>query len=197
MEEDRSAPAAAAGAGRADDFEAFDEWASRQRRRATLDGAWRVEVTERVVRGSTIRSVTTWHDNVKQAGTPLRRAGERGKGTTGRSRVQQDASAPNPPRQTARKRRSALRSAAHHRKVRLRLLGCMTAVRFLVRMSSLAAAARAMREALLPSKRRHSPPPPDSCCASDGSSAALQPPPKRLEIGWLRRALLRVSSGDG
>jgi hypothetical protein len=41
--------------------EAFDAWASRQRRRATRDGAWKVEVSERVVHGALIRSVSSWH----------------------------------------------------------------------------------------------------------------------------------------
>ena len=70
----REAPAAAAGAACGVNAEAFEEWASRQRRRAALDGAWKVEVTERmVVGGGTIRSVATWHDNAKHGRTPVRR----------------------------------------------------------------------------------------------------------------------------
>ena len=47
-----SASAAAAGVACGAEVEQFDEWASRQRQRATRDGAWKVEVTERVVDGA-------------------------------------------------------------------------------------------------------------------------------------------------
>ena len=197
MEEERTAPAAAAGAGRADDVEPFEQWASTQRRRATRDGAWKVEVTERMVCGSIIRSVTSWHDSAKQIGTPVRRACQPSKVVSGRPESQQDTCSPHPPRQTARQRRSALRSAAHHRKVRLRLLGHLTAVRFVVRMSRLAAAAHAFREAPSPGKRRHSPPPLVLGCLDGDDDAALPPCPKRLEAGWLSRALFRVGFSDG
>ena len=55
MERTDSTPAAAAG-GACEQREAvpFDEWASVQRRRAALDGAWKVEVSERVVNGNNL-----------------------------------------------------------------------------------------------------------------------------------------------
>ena len=49
----------------------FDEWAFVQRRQAALDGAWKVEVSERVMHDRTIRSVTSWHSDAKQLSTPL------------------------------------------------------------------------------------------------------------------------------
>ena len=53
-------------------LEAFDAWASRNRRRAALDGAWRVEVSERVQRDAVTRSVTSWHDRAQQQPQPSR-----------------------------------------------------------------------------------------------------------------------------
>jgi hypothetical protein len=53
-------------------LEAFDAWASRNRRRATLDGAWRVEVSERVQRDAVTRTVTSWHDRAQQQPQPSR-----------------------------------------------------------------------------------------------------------------------------
>ena len=197
MQRERMAPADAAGAGCAADIEPFEEWASRQRRRAALDGAWRVEVSERLVHGNAIRFVTSWHDNAKLRGAPLRRAQQQGRDVSARPGMQPGASAPDPQRQTARQRRSSLRSAAHHRKVRLRLRGGLLAVRFLVRLSRLTAAARALRDAPSPGKRRHSPPPPDLGFTGSRDDAALPPPPKRPEAGWLWRTFSRVRSGEG
>ena len=193
---ERSATAAAAGAGRANDVEPFELWASRQRRRAALDGAWKVEVSERMMGTGVIRSVTSWHNNAKQQGTPMRRAEQRGSDVADRPGTQPDASTPHPQRQTARHRRSALRSAAHHRKVRLRLLAHLLAVRFLVRLSRLTAAARALRDAPSPGKRCHSPPPAPLGPTSGSVDAALPPPPKRHEVGWRRRALSLVGFGE-
>ena len=166
--------AAAAGADRMREVEPFERWASVQRRRAALDGAWKVEVTERVVHGNIIRSVTSWHGAAKHSGTPLRRTERQGSSMSDRPGAQQAASAPHPLRQTARQRRSALRSAAHHRKVHLRLLGHFLAVRFLVRLSRLTAAVRALRDAPSPGKRggRHAWPHGD-CSRGDGEGGRL------------------------
>ena len=199
----REAPAAAAGAACGVNAEAFEEWASRQRRRAALDGAWKVEVTERmVVGGGTIRSVATWHDNAKHGRTPVRRTHMHGNGVSSQPPQQQDAPRDQhaaPTRQSSRQQRSNLRSAAHHKEVRWRVLRrCLLAVRFLARLSRLTAKARVLRDELSPGKRRHSPPPPEAICqpirlwAPD--SVALPPPPKRAEpqTSWLERALSRV-----
>jgi hypothetical protein len=197
-----AAPAAAAVAAHGADAEVFEEWASRQRRRAADDGAWKVEVTERVVDGNIIRSVASWHDNAVHAGrTPMRRAQQHGN-TPARPPQQQAASRgqrAGPTRQSSRQRRSMLRSAAHHRKVRWRALRrSLLAVRFLVRLSRLTTNARALREEPSPGKRRHSPPPPESTCGPirlwAPDSVALPPPPKRAQpqTSWLERALSRV-----
>ena len=78
MDGEREAKAAAAGAAHMPEAEPFDQWASRQCRRAALDGAWKVEVSERVVGGTIMRSVASWHYNAKQLDAPLRRAEQRG-----------------------------------------------------------------------------------------------------------------------
>ena len=197
MGAERTTTAAAAGVACDGEVEPFEQWASTQRRRATRDGAWKVEVTERVVGGTITRSVASWHDNAKQQGAPLRRPEQQGSDAPVRSGVQQAASSSRSQRQTARQRRSALRSAAHHRKVRLRLLGYLHAVRSLVRMSRLAATTRAIRDVSSPGKRRHSPPPAAMGLNGDNVDAASPPPPKRLEVGWGRRALSFVGFGKG
>ena len=203
---ERTAPAAAAGAAAAvAPIEPFETWASTQRRRATLDGAWKVVVTERVVDGTTTRSVASWHDNAKQPGTPVRRAQQHGNDASGRLPQQQDASRDQPAapaRQSSRQRRSASRSAVHHRwKKRLRVLRkvqLLLAVRCLVRLSRLTAKGLALRDVSSPGKRRHSPPPPEATCGPirlwAPDSVALPPPPKRAEpqTSWLERTLLRV-----
>ena len=139
----RSAPAAAAGAGCSDESEPFVSWASTQRRRAALDGAWRVEVAERFVHGVRVRSVTSWHNVQQQHASSRRVRPQRGVSAGSDARP---AAGEHPQRQTARQRRSALRSAAHHKRVRLRALRShLLAVRFLVRLLRLSKAARALR----------------------------------------------------
>jgi len=142
-------PSAAAGVSSEADAESFAAWASTQRRRAALDGAWKVEVSERVVNGTTIRSVASWHDAAKQVGTSSRRAPQQGTDVPARPEQSSTRSATDelrPQRLTARQRRSALRSATHHRLMRLRVLRVhLLAVRFLVRLSHLSAATRALR----------------------------------------------------
>ena len=135
--------------------ELFVKWVSAHRRRAALDGAWKIEVSERVVNGTATRFITTWHDrNIKPQTTPLRRGRQQGGDVPVRSE-EPVASSIRPQRLSARKRRSALRSATHHKKVRLRALRShLLAVRFLVRLSRLTVAARAFRDAPSPGKRR-------------------------------------------
>jgi hypothetical protein len=198
-----AAPAAAAGAAHGAEAEAFEDWASRQRRRAARDGAWKVEVTERVVDGNITRSVASWHDNTVQTGrAPLRRSRQHGRGTPARRPQQQVASRdqqPVPTQQSSRQRRSNLRSVAHHRKARWRALRrCLLAVRFLARLSRLTAIARALRDEPSPGKRRRSPLPPETACGPirlwTPDSLVLPPPPKRAESqgSWFERALSRV-----
>ena len=199
---EQTATADAAGAGGTGFCEPFEEWASTQRRRAALDGAWKIEVTERVVHGSTIRSVTSWHDKAKQHRSPSRRAEQLEVDVSARSAESGSVADPShPDRQTARQRRSNLRSAVHHQHVRLRLRSHMLAVRFLVRLSRITVAARVLRDALSPGKRRHSPQPLDSALvySVNDDDAALAPPAKRFEdgFGWMRRAMRRVGFGDG
>ena len=188
----RSASAAAAGAGCAGDPTPFVTWASAQRRRAALDGAWRVEVSERFVHGVRIRSVTSWHAG-RQQHTSSRRAPPPSDMHAGFDA--RPAAGEHPQRQSARQRRSALRSAAHHKQVRLRALRShLLAVRFLVRLSRLCKAAHALRlarDAPPTLKRRHSPSPPPSDQPGRDDDAALAPPPKRLEVPELLRTVLR------
>ena len=201
ISDEQTATAEAAGAGGADNCEPFEAWAFKQRRRAALDGAWKIEVTERVENGTTIRSVTSWHDKAKQQHTPSRRGQQHGGGEAVRS-AELAANSRKPKRQPTRQRRSFLRSAAaHHKHVRLRLRSHMLAVRFFVRLSRLTVAARVLRDALSPGKRRYSPQPPDSALvySVNDDDAALAPPAKRFEggLGWMRRAMRRVGFGDG
>ena len=187
----RPAPAAAADADCTDDPAPFAAWASAQRRRAALDGAWRVEVSERCVHGVRIRSVTSWH-NAPQQHTSSRRVPPQRDERAGSEARQ--AACQHPRRQSARQRRSALRSAAHHRRVRLRLRSHLLAVRFLVRLSRLCTAARAQRlarDAQSTLKRRHSPSPTPPDRPVDDDDAALPPPPKRLEVSEMVKLVLR------
>ena len=57
--------------------EPFDAWASRQRRQATYDGAWKVEITEQVRGGVRTRTVISWQGIDKQQRAPSRRAPQR------------------------------------------------------------------------------------------------------------------------
>ena len=188
----RSASAAAAGAGCSDEPEPFVSWASAQRRRAALDGAWRVEVAERFVHGVRTRSVTSWHNAQQQHASSRRVRPQRDVPAGSDARP---AAGEHPQRQTARQRRSALRSAAHHKRVRLRALRShLLAVRFLVRLLRLSKAARALRlarDALPTLKRRHSPSPAPPDRPDDADDAALPPPPKRLEVPEVVKMVLR------
>ena len=144
------------------DLEAFDAWASRHRRRAALDGARRVEVTERVWRGAVTRTVTTWHNaahsavqqpqskrrELKVGGKPAQQQQQR----PSRQQQQQQQYEQRPLRQqlqqpNSKQRRSAKRSAEHHARVRalraVGLVGC-----FVVRLQ----AALALRRAASPTQ---------------------------------------------
>jgi len=198
-------PAAAAGAATGDAAESFVDWASKQRQRAARDGAWKVEVAERTVDGNIERKVTSWHDSGMRQHTPSRRAPQQGGVSADRPQQQSARSATDeqhPQRQTARQRRSALRSAAHHRSRRLRALRKLwLVVRCVVRLLHLSATSRALRAGSSQSKRRLSPSPDEqhdpllrtmSSCSSD---ALVQPEGWRP---WLRRRVLsRVGFGDG
>ena len=199
-------PAAAAGASSGDTTESFVEWASKQRRRAACDGAWKVVVSERVLPdGGCIRTVTSWHDAAKQVDTSSRRAPQQGGAAPARPEQPSARSATDelrPQQQTARQRRSALRSAAHHRLMRLRVLrGHWHAVRFVVRLLRLSATSRALRSGPSPGKRRLSPSPDEQQdlllrTTSSSSSDALEQP-EEVRHGWMRRVLSRVGFGDG
>ena len=195
-------PAAAAAAV----LEPFDSWASRHRRRAARDGAWRVEVSERVQLCAVIRSVTTWHD-LQQQHKPQRQV--KPKHTKPGKQQQQQQQKPcsaaeqqpqQPQQPNAKKRRSALRSAAHHRQQQriATMRRAVLVVRFVVRLRRQYMATLAMRNVgmpkanasslvVSPSKRRLSPPPdalPTGSAVSfddwnDVSDAASPPPPKR------------------
>ena len=208
---DDATPAGAVGAEW--ESEPFLEWASRHRLRAARDGAWKVEVTERLVCGAPLRSVTSWHGTAKQQHAPSRRTQQHDSKVPARSKQQSMRSASDqlhPQRLTSRQQRSALRSAAHHRLRRLRVLRRVwLAVRFLVRLSRLTVGAHAIRDVSSTGKRRHSPPPdvqqhhlhhPLLDLSGEGHDAASPPPPKRAEVGrlvWAREAISRAVFGDG
>ena len=105
-------------------LESFDAWASRHRRRAAHEGAWRVEVSEQVMRSAVRRSVTTWHDNAPQPPLPPRKSQQRQRVVQPQQKQpSRRAMGSQMPRQPNKKQqRSALRSAAHHRALRLRAL---------------------------------------------------------------------------
>ena len=104
--------------------EPFARWATRQRRSALRDGAFKVVVTEQVQRYAVTRTVASWHGsnadrdsrsrNVKESGksAPSRRTSKSAGASTRRTPVAEPIDPPRHP--TARQRRSALRSAANH-----------------------------------------------------------------------------------
>jgi hypothetical protein len=116
-------------------------WASRHRRRAALDGAWKVEISEKTSRRLTIRSITSWHWHDETAREPLPRAMrtpmpsyQPTHTTTARSAPaakQQEPAA----RSAHRRQRSFERSAAHHRQLaRQRLRAVLRTVLLSVRL---------------------------------------------------------------
>ena len=186
---DKQAQASSPAAAAADvPLEAFDSFASRHRRRATLDGAWRVEVSERVQAGAVTRSVTSWHDRAQPQPLPPRQKPQqqhdmpqRRKQPTRRALGTQ-TSRPN-----SKQQRSALRSAAHHRKQRARALRrVLLAVLASVRWWRAMMVALALRDAPVgatspasPGKRRLSAETLDGEAAPEVSDAASPPQPKR------------------
>ena len=169
--------------------EAFDAWASRNRRRATLDGAWKVEVSERVQRDAVVRSVTSWHDRTQSQPQPSRQKQQqravppRPKQPTRRALGTQTSQEPSKKQQ-----RSALRSAANHRKSRARALRrVLNVVLFYVRLWRAMMVSLAMRDAPIgtaspasPGKRRHDVETLDDEAAHEVSDAASPPQPKRV-----------------
>jgi hypothetical protein len=145
--------------------DAFLAWASRHRRRAALDGAWKVEVTERTLRcGAHQRIISSWHDAAKLS-SPLRRPQRQravpASGKPSSSRCANKSADPQPSKpMNAKQQRSAKRSAANHKVLRFRALRCaLLVVRFLVRLRRMALLV--LREcdapsASSPGKRRHS-----------------------------------------
>ena len=170
-------------------LEAFDSWASRNRRRAALDGAWRVEVSERVLRGAVTRSVTSWHDRAQSQPQPSRQKQRqqcsvppRRKQPTRRALGTQTSHEP-----TKKQQRSALRSAANHRKRRVRALRrVLNVVLFYVRLWRAMMVTLAMRDVphgtaspASPGKRRHSDEPLDGEEAPEVGDVPSPPQPKR------------------
>ena len=147
-----------------------------------------------------VRTVTSWHDTAKRQPAPLWCAQQQGSVCADRSKQQSTRFATDklyPQRLTARQQRSALRSAAHHRLMRLRVLRRLwLAVRFTVLLSRLSAATRALRGGPSPGKRRLSPSPDEqhdpllhtTLSCSDGASER----PEVARSGWVRRVLSRV-----
>lgn len=169
-------------------LESFDAWASRHRRRAALDGAWRVEVAEQVLRNAVRRSVTTWHDCAPQPPLPPRRSQQRQrtvppqqKQPSRRAMGSQTLRQPNKKQQ-----RSALRSAAHHRALRVRALRrVQLAVLFYVRLWRAMMVTLALRDVRVdaspgsPGKRRLSAEPLDDEAAPAVDDVTSPPQPKR------------------
>ena len=111
-------------------------WASRHRRRAARDGAYKVQITERTPEGATL-TVTSWHWHgranrvARSSKTSAAAASRRGSASESQPPppaqawpVQDSAAAAaaagDAPRATrnARQRKSAERSAQHHRRIR-------------------------------------------------------------------------------
>ena len=169
-------------------LESFDTWASRHRRRAALDGAWRVEVAEQVLRGAVRRSVTTWHDSMPQPPLPPRQPQQQQRAVQPQKKQpKRRAMGTQTLRQpTKKQQRSALRSAANHRALRLRALRrVLLVVRFYVRLWRAMMATLALRDRPVdaspasPGKRRLSAEPLDGEAAPAVDDVASPPQPKR------------------
>ena len=169
-------------------LEAFDSWASRVRRRATLDGAWRVEVSERVQRDAVTRSVTSWHDRAQPQPQPPRQKQQQQRTMPPRRKQPSCRTlGTQTSRSNAKQQRSALRSAANHRKQRARVLRrVLLAVLAYVRWWRAMMATLALREMptsatspASPGKRRHSRRL-DGEAAPEVSDVTSPPQPKRV-----------------
>ena len=176
--DDASAEAAAVEVESTDTFLA---WASRHRRRAAHDGAWKVEVAERVLRcGARVRTVSSWHDAQKQR-APQRRSQHRRAmpsselpASSHRAKEPQQGDS----KRNSKQRKSARRSAAHHSAARLRVLRrVITRVLFYIRLWHTHMATLALREGPSdsPSKRRRSIELLDDDCAGAMGTPAAAP----------------------
>ena len=112
----------------------FEDWASMQRRRALRDGAWKIRCEEHHAAGVVTRSVSTWHQaepgiggcrksqHFSRAPRRSRAARRQSRASTSGAPLGQQAqrgssspASPKLPKQNARQRRSAQRSAEYHR----------------------------------------------------------------------------------
>ena len=203
-----AAPAQAAGA------EPFETWASRLRSCALRDGATRVCCEERrAADGSTVHSVTTWHNagqdtSCRRQPQRARRASRRSRAATRRSRAsgsgtplgssEQQGSpsrgVPEPSRRNARQRRSDQRSAKHHAKLAA-LADTATGIAAATTAVTTATAISAVAPPS-PSKRaRGDDEPSRSLLPLAGSELAIpavlpQRPRKGLRVGFLLSLLL-------
>ena len=168
-------------------LESFDTWASRHRRRAALDGAWRVEVSERVLRGAVTRSVTTWHDQQQQP-QPSRQEPQPRVVPSRQKPLSRRAKSVQTSQPTSRKKqRSALRSAANHKQRRARALRrVLRVVLFVTRLWRTMMISLALRDEPItsaspasPGKRRLSTEPLDGETAPAVDDVASPPQPKR------------------
>ena len=169
-------------------LESFDSWASRHRRRAALDGAWRVEVSERVLRGAVTRSVTTWHDCAPQPPLPPRQDQQRRRTVHPQQKQpsRRGMGTQTPRQSNAKQQRSAARSALRHKQIRARALRRVLHVAlFATRLWRAMMATLALRNVPMdaspasPGKRRLSTEPLDGEAAPAVDDAASPPQPKR------------------
>ena len=112
-----------------DAHESLITFASRHRRRAARDGAWKVEITERSSRGVTTRSIVSWHWHDESAREPQPQASRTHTSRASRTRARSS------PSRTARQQRSFERSAArHHHLAHIRLRAALIAALAAVRL---------------------------------------------------------------
>ena len=170
-------------------LESFDSWASRHRRRAALDGAWRVEVSERVLRGAVTRSVTTWHDCAPQPPLPPRQGQPRQRTVHPQQKQpsRRGMGTQTPRQSNAKQQRSAARSAVRHKQIRARALRrVLRVVLFVTRLWRAMMISVALRDEPItsaspasPGKRRLSTEPLDGETAPAVDDVASPPQPKR------------------
>ena len=131
-----------------DAHESLITFASRHRRRAARDGAWKVEITERSSRGVTTRSIVSWHWHDESAREPQPQASRTHTSRASRTRARSS------PSRTARQQRSFERSAARHHhiartRLRAALLAALAAVRLRRALCALQLRRLRLRGALL------------------------------------------------
>lgn len=174
-----------------DAHESLITFASRHRRRAARDGAWKVEITERSSRGVTTRSIVSWHWHDESAREPRPQASRTPTWRASRTPARSS------PSRTARQQRSFERSAARHHhlaRIRLRatLIAALAAVRLRRALCALQLRRLRLRGALLAVvaavRLRHVPLAvrtathhlPDPVPTPPAASAAPPPPPPTL-----------------